>query len=40
MFYTLLETAKLAGIDPVRYLREAALAQARGEVLVPADLAH
>jgi transposase len=37
-FYTLLETAKLVGIDPAKYLREAALADARGEVLVPADL--
>jgi transposase len=37
-FYTLLETAKLAGVDPARYLREAALADARGEVLLPADL--
>jgi hypothetical protein len=34
-FYTLLETAKLAGIDPAQYLREAALADARGEVLMP-----
>jgi transposase len=34
-FYTLLETAKLVGIDPARYLREAALADARGEVFVP-----
>jgi transposase len=38
VFYTLLETAKLAGIDPARYLREAALADARGEVLLPGDL--
>ena len=36
-FYTLLETAKLAGVDPVEYLRAAALADARGEVLLPAD---
>jgi transposase len=34
-FYTLLETAKLAGVDPTNYLREAALADARGEVLLP-----
>jgi transposase len=34
-FYTLLETAKLAGIDPAKYLREAALADARDEVLLP-----
>ena len=38
VFYTLLETAKLAGVDPVRYLREAALADARCEVILPADL--
>jgi hypothetical protein len=37
VFYTLLETAKLAGVDPAKYLREAALADARGEVLLPAD---
>jgi len=38
VFYTLLETAKLVGVDPARYLREAALADARAEVLLPADL--
>jgi transposase len=38
IFYTLLETAKLCGVDPARYLREAALAAARGEVILPADL--
>jgi transposase len=38
ILYSLLETAKLAGVDPCRYLREAALADARGEVLLPADL--
>jgi transposase len=37
-FYTLLETAKLVGIDPAQYLREAALADARGESLLPSDL--
>lgn len=37
-FYTLLETAKLCGVDPARYLREAALADARGEVLLPLGL--
>lgn len=37
-FYSLLETAKLCGVDPARYLREAALADARGEVLLPHDL--
>ncbi len=38
IFYTLLETAKLAGVDPAVYLREAARADARGEVLLPADM--
>jgi transposase len=37
IFYTLLETAKLVGIDPAKYLREAALADARREVVLPAD---
>ncbi len=34
------ETAKLHGIDPASYLREAALADARGEVLLPWDIAR
>jgi hypothetical protein len=38
LFYSLLETAKLLGINPARYLREAALADARGETLLPSDL--
>ena len=38
VFYTLLETAKLVGVDPARYLHEAALADARREVLLPWDL--
>lgn len=38
IFYSMLETAKLCGVDPARYLREAALAEARGEVLLPHDL--
>jgi transposase len=38
VFYTLLETAKLGGVDPAKYLREAALADARGELLLPADI--
>ena len=38
VFYTLLETAKLAGVDPAQYLRAAALADARGEILLPADM--
>jgi hypothetical protein len=40
VFYTPLETAKLAGIAPAKYLRAAALADARGEVLLPADAPH
>jgi transposase len=39
IFYTLLETAKLVGVDPANYLRAAALANARAEVLLPSDLA-
>ena len=35
IFYTLLETAKLQGVDPARYLREAAIAYAHGAVLLP-----
>jgi transposase len=38
-FYTLLEAAKLAGVDPARYLREAACADARGETVLPWDVA-
>ena len=34
-FYTLLETAKLAGINPAEYLHDAAIADARGEVHLP-----
>ena len=34
-FYSLLETAKLHGVDPAKYLRAAALADAHGEVLLP-----
>jgi hypothetical protein len=37
-FYTLMETAKLHGIDPTVYLLEAARAAARGEVLLPGDV--
>ena len=37
VFYTLLETAKLAGGNPAEYLREAALANARDDVLLPTD---
>ena len=38
IFYSLLETAKLCGVDPARYLREAALADARGDVILPLEL--
>jgi transposase len=39
LFYSLLETAKLHGIHPAHYLREAALADTRGDVLLPGDRA-
>lgn len=39
IFYSLIETAKLVGVDPSRYLLEAARAHDRGEVLLPGDLA-
>jgi transposase len=38
IFYSLLETAKLRNVEPARYLREGALADARGEVLCPEAL--
>ncbi|MGH7293801.1 MAG: hypothetical protein ACRELB_02655 [Polyangiaceae bacterium] len=34
----LAETAKLAGVDPAKYLREAAFADVRGELLLPAHM--
>jgi transposase len=37
IFYTLLETAKLVGVDPAKYLRAAVLADARDAVLMPSD---
>jgi transposase len=37
IFYSLLETSKLQDVGPARYLREAALADARGEFLLPGD---
>ena len=40
IFYTLLETAKLEGVGPAKYLREAALADARGQVLLPSGIAR
>jgi len=36
--YSLIETAKLHGVNPARYLREAVLASRRGEVLLPWQL--
>lgn len=39
IFYSLIETAKLAGVNPATYLLEAARANARGEVVLPGDLA-
>ncbi|ATB27444.1 IS66 family transposase [Melittangium boletus] len=40
LFYSLLETAKLCGVDPKRYLREAALAALRGDSIpLPHQLA-
>jgi hypothetical protein len=33
-----LETAKLVGADPAKYLGEAALADARGVTLLPSDV--
>jgi transposase len=38
IFYSLLETAKLHGVNPSAYLRAAILAADRGEVLLPWDL--
>lgn len=40
VMYTLVETAKAVGVDPARYLIEAAIAAKRfGQILLPADLA-
>lgn len=39
IFYSLFETAKLQGVNPEAYLREAAIAGRRGEVLLPGGLA-
>jgi transposase len=39
LFYSLLETAKLCGVDPRAYLRQAALAALRGEApLLPRQM--
>lgn len=40
IFYTLVETAKLVGLDPAGYLVAAAKAARRGELLTPAMLAE
>ena len=41
LFYSLLETAKLGGVDPKRYLRVAALAALRAEPIpLPSQLAQ
>jgi transposase len=39
IFYSLIETAKLHGVDPARYLAEAAKAAPLGEIIFPWDLA-
>lgn len=38
-FYTLIETAKLVGVDPAAYLRAAVRAADLGEILLPVDFA-
>jgi len=38
IFYTLIETAKLAGIDPAAYLRAAVRAADHGEIVLPHEL--
>ncbi len=38
IFYSLLETAKLHGVDPARYLVEAAKAAPLGEIIMPWEL--
>jgi transposase len=41
LYYSLMETAKLCGVDPKRYLRDAALAALRGEAIpLPNQLAQ
>jgi len=37
VFYTLMETAKVRGVDPAKYLREAVLAARAGRVLLPGE---
>lgn len=38
LFYSLIETAKLVGVEPRRYLQEAAAAAKLGRVLLPHEL--
>jgi len=38
-FYTLIETAKLHGVNPAAYLLEAARAADGGQILMPSDIA-
>jgi len=40
VFYSLIETAKLVGVNPAAYLLAAARAHDRGEVLLPGDFAR
>lgn len=40
IFYSLIETAKLVGVNPAAYLLEAARAHDRGEILLPQDFAR
>ncbi len=39
IFYSLLETSKIHNVDPARYLRDAALADTHGEILLPWEFA-
>lgn len=38
VLYSLLETAKLHGVEPTAYLHDAVIAARRGEVLLPGEL--
>lgn len=38
IYYSLLETAKLQGVNPTHYILDAARAGLRGEVLLPGSL--
>jgi len=39
IFYSLVETAKLVGVEPAEYLETTAIAARRGEVVLPHQLA-